>query len=114
MLLTFRWNDFPGLEWASASGRIPEGPISSAWRRAGKRIVWRIEVPAGAEAKAVIPAPAGEIRENGRPLADKAEAGRIRTISPAAQPDIQELTIGPGTYEFSFPAPAVKTTMQSN
>lgn len=111
---TFRWNDFPGLEWASASGRIPEGPISSAWRRAGKRIVWRIEVPAGAEAKAVIPAPAGEIRENGRPLADKAEAGRIRTISPAAQPDIQELTIGPGTYKLSFPAPVVKTTMQSN
>lgn len=34
---TFRWNDFPGLEHASAARRIPEGRISSEWRRDGRR-----------------------------------------------------------------------------
>lgn len=52
---TFNWNNFPGLDYASASRKIPEGRISSKWRRMGKEIRWEIEVPEGTEARLIIP-----------------------------------------------------------
>lgn len=106
---TFRWNDFPGLDRASAARRIPEGRISSEWRRDGNSIVWKIEVPAGIEARVVIPARAGEIREEGRPVADRAEDGRIRILPAASASGKQQLSVGPGNYEFSFPAPGTNS-----
>lgn len=106
---TFRWNDFPGLDRASAARRIPEGRISSEWRRDGNSIVWKVEVPAGIEARVVIPARAGEIREEGRPVADRAEAGRIRILPAASASGKQQLSVGPGNYEFSFPAPGTNS-----
>ena len=108
---TFRWNDFPSLAWAAAAGRIPEGRISSEWRRRGERIAWKIGIPAGAEAKALIPAPAGDIRANGRPVAGKAAAEGIRSVCATAGSGLQELTLGSGTYEFDFPAPSPKTNI---
>ena len=106
---TFRWNDFPELNRASAARRIPEGRISSEWRRDGNSIVWKVEVPAGIEAQVVIPARAGEIREGGRPIADRAETGRIRILPAASASGKQQLSVGSGNYEFSFPAPGANS-----
>lgn len=106
---TFRWSDFPELNRASAARRIPEGRISSEWRRDGNSIVWKVEVPAGIEAQVVIPARAGEIREGGRPIADRAETGRIRILPAASASGKQQLSVGSGNYEFSFPAPGANS-----
>ena len=106
---TFRWSDFPELNRASAARRIPEGRISSEWRRDGNSIVWKVEVPAGIEAQVVIPARAGEIREGGRSIADRAETGRIRILPAASASGKQQLSVGSGNYEFSFPAPGANS-----
>lgn len=109
---TFRWNDFPGLERASAARRIPEGRISSEWRRDGSEIVWEIEVPAGIEAQIVIPACIQAIREGGRPLANQAETGRIRILPAMPESGRQPLSVGSGSYKFSFPAPKHEKSQQ--
>lgn len=109
---TFRWNDFPGLEHASAARRIPEGRISSEWRRDGGEIVWEIEVPAGIEAQIVIPACIQAIREGGRPLATRAETGRIRILPAMPESGRQPLSVGSGSYKFSFPAPKHEKSQQ--
>ncbi len=109
---TFRWNDFPGLEHASAARRIPEGRISSEWRRDGGEIVWEIEVPVGIEAQIVIPACIQAIREGGRPLATRAETGRIRILPAMPESGRQPLSVGSGSYKFSFPAPKHEKSQQ--
>ena len=52
---------------------------------------------------------AGEIREGGRPIADRAETGRIRILPAASASGKQQLSVGSGNYEFSFPAPGANS-----
>jgi alpha-L-rhamnosidase len=71
------------LTHASASVELPSGPARSAWKRAGGALRWDVVVPWNTATLVELPEfSAGQLRINGRPLA---EAGaRLRSAQPLA------------------------------
>jgi len=45
----------PGLEWAKADYSSVQGVIKSSWKREGGKVLWKITVPEGTQAKVFVP-----------------------------------------------------------
>ena len=74
---------FPeGLEHVKASFDSPYGRIGSEWTWIGRKLVWRIEIPVGATATAVVPA---SFNLSAAGLASVTEKGKTKIFLPSGK-----------------------------
>jgi alpha-L-rhamnosidase len=83
------------LSYVKASLDSPYGIISSYWHVKGKKMLYDVTIPPNTSAEVVLPVPAANVLQSGKPLADK--SGVTTQISLVA-----------GTYQFSFPRELIK------
>lgn len=89
-------NPVGDITWARASYRSPYGDISSSWRFEPSGFYLDVEIPAGAEARIILPAgPASRIFEGGRPMAESKDIKALERTDGRAV-----LEIGSGKYRF--------------
>ncbi len=84
------------LEWARASTRTPFGPVTSDWRKRGRTLELRVDVPVGSVATVRVPAEnVAAVTESGEPLDD---ADGVRSVRDDG--DAVLVTVGSGRYAF--------------
>jgi len=89
------------LTHAEAAFRSMYGDIRSAWKKEGGRMEVSVAIPANTTAEIVLPGAAdpAQVLESDAPLADAGISQAERT------PDGVRLSVGSGTYRFSYPVP---------
>ena len=92
------------LDSCNIATRSSYGTIRSSWQRIGQGIQYRFEVPAGTQARIVIPVPSGQ-----RLHEDDAEvtAAAKGIVSVTYATDTATVVVGSGHYRFFVPIPAV-------
>lgn len=90
------------LRYARLELNSPHGRIRSAWRLAGRRLTWEVEIPANTSASARLPVSRpSQVTLNGRP------AVRNRTIGIRPHPSGLELEIPAGRHTIVIKDPTV-------
>ena len=91
------------LEWVNVEHQTIRGPLQTAWRREGEKLLYRVTLPIGCTADVTLPVtPTGRIVETGAAIWDgraaRTSAPGLSFVSAAAG----EVTfrIGSGSYEF--------------
>ncbi len=88
-------NFVSGLNQFSASHNGPYGMIVSVWKRTGKTVEYKVEIPAGSTATLFLTA--SEMKENGKPLAENTRISVSKTGEKGFQ-----LQLKPGQYLFGI------------
>ncbi|MBN1909130.1 MAG: glycoside hydrolase family 78 protein [Pirellulales bacterium] len=85
------------LTWAKGSYHSIRGPIESHWTRKGKRLTWRVAIPANTTATVHVPTtqPAS-VQESGRPAVESPGVKFLRNEVDAAVYSVES-----GRYEFT-------------
>jgi len=85
------------LSYVKASLDSPYGIISSHWRIKNDQLVYDVTIPPNTSAELVLPVSPENVRQSGKPLADKGESATTTRLPLVA-----------GTYRFSFPWQSIK------
>jgi alpha-L-rhamnosidase len=83
------------LSYVKATLDSPYGIISSHWHTENDQIVYEVTIPPNSSAELVLPVSPEDVRQSGKPLADK--SGTTTRLSLVA-----------GTYQFSFTSQSIK------
>jgi alpha-L-rhamnosidase len=75
----------------------PYGVIASAWRVENDQVLYDVTIPPNSSATLVLPVSPENVRQSGKPLADKSNSGATTRLPLVA-----------GTYQFSFPCQSIK------
>jgi alpha-L-rhamnosidase len=100
--IVLRPEPVPGLTWVKARYRSARGPITSEWRREGRRFSWTFEIPPNTTATIHVPAsgPAG-VTEGAKPAASVAGVRFVRFEGGRAVYEVDS-----GRYVFAAELPS--------
>lgn len=89
-----------GLTSAAATLRTPHGLAASSWNIESGSMHLSVRIPPNTQAEVVLPTVVAEVRLDGQPLAQHAQAAGVR-----AGPGRVSVTLPSGAYDFVLPAP---------
>jgi len=97
------------LTWARARYDSVRGPVVSAWRIDGDRVIFEVEIPVNATATVRVPTrDPSSVTESGRPASEAPGVTRLPDESPGAA----RFEVGSGRYVFTTAPPARRSEVR--